>query len=275
MKVRHFGIPVLLVLITFFTACEKDEKTDTPVDNSFSIDLGTDKIIKEGESVTLDASVDGASYLWSTGATTSTIVVDTTGNFWVEVTKGDVIHSDTVDVQLSYPTIKIETGFGNIRMWLYQQTPLHKANFLDLTNQHFYDGLIFHRVVENFVIQGGDPDGNGFGGPGYTIPAEIIPGLNHVYGAVGAARQPDNVNPDKESNGSQFYIVCDPNGEPSLNGNYTVFGIVFEGLTTVHDISMVPVDGNDKPIDDVIMNNVSTEYFTAPQLADDFGFIIP
>jgi len=275
MKFRYFRIPVLLILIAFFIACEKDEKVDTPADNSFSIDLGVDKTIKEGDSVILDASVDGATYFWSTGETTASIVVDTTGNFWVEVTKGDVIHSDTIDVILSYPTIKIATGFGDIRIWLYRETPHHKTNFLDLTNQQYYDGVIFHRVVENFVIQGGDPEGTGFGGPGYTIPAEIIPGLNHVYGAVGAARQPDNVNPDKESHGSQFYIVCNPNGYPSLNGNYTVFGQVFDGLNTVHDISMVVVDDNDKPIDDVVMNIVSTEYFTAQQLEDDFGFIIP
>jgi len=189
----------------------------------------------------------------------------------VQVSSCSHTDSDTVLVEVSYPTIKIETGFGNFRIWLYNETPLHKANFLDLTNQSFYDGLIFHRVVEDFVIQGGDPDGTGFGGPGYTIPAEIIPGLDHDYGAVGAARQASIM----DSNGSQFYIVCDQNGEPGLNGDYTVFGIIFEGIDVVYDISLVPVDANHKPDDDVIMNDVKAEYYTAQELSSQFGFILP
>ncbi|MCF8368169.1 MAG: peptidylprolyl isomerase [Bacteroidales bacterium] len=169
----------------------------------------------------------------------------------------------------------MNTGFGTVRFWLYHNTPLHRANFLDLAGQAFYDGLIFHRVVQDFVIQGGDPDGTGYGGPGYTIPAEIVPGLNHAYGAVGAARLADNVNPDKESNGSQFYMVSDQNGEPGLNGNYTVFGMVFEGLDVVYAISQVPVDANQKPITDVVMDQVNIEYFTAEELHSTYGFDIP
>jgi cyclophilin family peptidyl-prolyl cis-trans isomerase len=129
-------------------------------------------------------------------------------------------------------------------------------------------------VVEDFVIQGGDPEGTGNGGPGYTLPAEILPDLHHVYGAVGAARQLEN-NPDKESHGSQFYIICDPDGEPTLDGEYTIFGIVFDGLNTIHDISLVPVDENDKPLEDVVMNDVDFELFTKQELEDQFGFILP
>lgn len=174
-----------------------------------------------------------------------------------------------------YEVVKIETEFGDLMMWLYNETPLHKENFINLTEQGFYDSLIFHRVVNDFVIQGGDPEGTGYGGPGYTITAEIIDTIYHVYGAVGAARQPDNVNPDKESNASQFYIVVDPDGESFLDGNYTVFGIVFQGMDAAFDISQIPVDTNDRPINNVYMKKVSVEKYTAEQLMNDFDFIIP
>ena len=174
-----------------------------------------------------------------------------------------------------YEVVKVETGFGDFMIWLYDTTQLHKENFLSLTKQGFYDSLLFHRVVFDFVIQGGDPDGTGFGGPGYTIPAEIVDGLDHVYGAVGAARLPDDINPDRESNGSQYYIVCDPDGEPFLNGKYTVFGIVFSGMESVFEISKVAVDTNDRPVNDVFMNKLIIETFTEQELKDNFDFDIP
>lgn len=110
--------------------------------------------------------------------------------------------------------VVIETDSGNITIALYDVTPLHRDNFIKLTNQGFYDGTAFHRVIENFMIQGGDPYSKegatgkpGNGGPGYTIPAEINPALYHKKGALCAARKGDNVNPNRESSGSQFYIV--------------------------------------------------------------------
>ncbi len=90
-----------------------------------------------------------------------------------------------------YEIVKIQTAFGDFRIWLYDITPQHRDNFLHLVTTGFYDSLIFHRVVSDFVIQGGDPEGTGNGGPGYTIPAEIIDTIHHVYGSVGAARLPD------------------------------------------------------------------------------------
>jgi len=109
----------------------------------------------------------------------------------------------------------IHTSFGDMKGRLYDETPLHKANFIKLVNEGFYDSLLFHRVINNFMIQGGDPDSKnaaagkqlGNGGPGYTIPAEINPKFIHKKGALSAARMGDNVNPKKESSGSQFYIV--------------------------------------------------------------------
>ncbi|HPE55156.1 MAG TPA: peptidylprolyl isomerase [Bacteroidales bacterium] len=267
-----FSVLAISILIT---GCKKDAEEEEPKCDPFSVDLGEDKVLNEGEIITLDVTVINASYMWSTGETTASISVDTTGMYWVAVTTCFGTVSDTINVNIRYKTIKLATDFGDISIWLYHQTPLHRENFLNLVTDQFYDGLIFHRVVENFVIQGGDPEGTGYGGPGYTIPAEIISGINHLYGAVGAARLGDDVNPEKASNGSQFYIVSDQNGEPGLNGEYTVFGQVFNGLDVVYSISLVAVDGNKRPLEDVLMNSVSIEYFTASELESLYGFIVP
>jgi peptidylprolyl isomerase/peptidyl-prolyl cis-trans isomerase B (cyclophilin B) len=114
------------------------------------------------------------------------------------------------------PKVLIETSMGNITVELYNDTPLHRDNFLKLVGEGFYEGTLFHRVIRNFMIQGGDPDSKGApagkslgtGGPGYTIPAEIVyPTHFHKRGALAAARQADQVNPERASSGSQFYIV--------------------------------------------------------------------
>jgi len=111
--------------------------------------------------------------------------------------------------------------------------------------------------------------------PGYTLPAEIIPGLNHVYGAVGMARMADNINPDRDSNGSQYYIVSNPNGTAFLDGDYSVFGFVFTGMDVVFTISEVEVDVDSHPLETVYMNKVSVENYTSDELLNDFGFTIP
>lgn len=111
--------------------------------------------------------------------------------------------------------VLITTSMGTIVVDLYDETPLHKANFLKLAESGFYDSLLFHRVINGFMIQGGDPQSKGAaegvqlgnGGPGYTIPAEFVDSLFHKKGALAAARMGDNVNPEKASSGSQFYIV--------------------------------------------------------------------
>lgn len=112
-------------------------------------------------------------------------------------------------------TVKIQTTLGDIVVRLYDETPLHRDNFVKLVKDHYYDGTLFHRVIRNFMIQGGDPDSKdapankqlGVGGPDYTIEAEIKPELLHKRGALAAARQGDEVNPQRRSSGSQFYIV--------------------------------------------------------------------
>jgi peptidyl-prolyl cis-trans isomerase B (cyclophilin B) len=187
---------------------------------------------------------------------------------------GKTYGSDVTFTTLPHELVLIHTSFGNMLIWLYDQTPLHKANFLSLTKSNFYDNLIFHRVVANFVIQGGDPDGNGNGGPGYTIAAEFNDSLTHVYGAVGAAR--DN-NPEKRSSGSQFYIVVNKAGTHTLDKNYTVFGLVIDGMPAAYDISKVPNTGSpyNTPLSKVYMSDVEVVTYTAAQLKSQFNFTIP
>ena len=274
MKKYLFFTILIFSTLSFLVSCSKDDENPVPSD-SLPVNLGPDKIIMEGDSVILDAGYPGSAYLWSTGALTQTIIADTTGNYWVKVTKGDSTGSDTIKIDLSYKVAKIESDYGVILMWLYPQTPLHRNNFFKLTSEHYFDSVIFHRVIDNFVIQTGDPTGTGSGGPGYTIPAEFRSSLKHVHGAVGAARLNDNINPDKESSGSQFYIVDNVNGSPHLDGNYTVFGIVIDGINVVDAISNVPTNlSNDRPLTDVYMKKVSRVNYTAKELKDIFGFTV-
>lgn len=117
--------------------------------------------------------------------------------------------------QNSETKVLIKTNLGEITLKLYNETPIHRDNFVKLVNEGFYEGISFHRVIHQFMIQGGDPftkdstqqNNIGNGGPGYTLEAEIVPGLIHKKGALAAARLGDNVNPEKRSSGSQFYIV--------------------------------------------------------------------
>jgi len=129
----------------------------------------------------------------------------------------------------------IKTSYGEIVIQLHaEQAPKTVANFKKLASEGFYNGLSFHRVVPGFVVQGGDPAGNGTGGPGYTVEAEIDPTLKHLTGTVATARKGDRVNPQKRSSGSQFYICLAP--QPHLDGGYTIFGQVIEGMEAVKKI---------------------------------------
>jgi len=121
----------------------------------------------------------------------------------------------TIDENKNNKVALIKTKYGDIKILLYNKTPLHRDNFIKLINENFYDSLLFHRVIKNFMIQGGDPTSKnakpnimlGNGGPKYTIPAEFDTSLIHKKGVIAAAREGDNVNPNKESSSSQFYIV--------------------------------------------------------------------
>ena len=184
--------------------------------------------------------------------------------------------------------ILIETEYGNMKIALYDSTPQHKENFMKLAKEGYYDGTLFHRVIQGFMIQGGDPDSKGApagqplgaGGPGYTLEAEI--GAYHFKGAVAAARRGGPGNPEKRSSGSQFYIVQgkpvsegqltsmskmkgfeytaediakygEMGGAPFLDGDYTVFGEVVEGMDVIDKIAKVQTSSSDRPAKDVSM----------------------
>lgn len=157
------------------------------------------------------------------------------------------------------PMFDIVTNYGTIRIKLYEDTPKHRDNFAKLALTGFYDGVLFHRVINGFMIQGGDPfskdpalaDKYGQGGPGYTIEAEILPNHNHKKGALAAARRGDAANPMRESSGSQFYLVQDEIACAGLDGQYTVYGETIDGIKTIDAIAKVATDGRDRPIEDV------------------------
>ncbi|MBQ9583522.1 MAG: peptidylprolyl isomerase [Bacteroidales bacterium] len=148
------------------------------------------------------------------------------------------------------------TSMGSIRIKLYKETPQHRDNFVKLARRGYYNGLLFHRVINGFMIQAGDPftrdttkvELYGSGGPNYTIPAEIVPGLTHKKGAIAAARRGDSVNPERASSGSQFYIVQDEEGCKHLDGQYTVFGEVIDGLNVVDNIAEVETNPRGLPL---------------------------
>ncbi|MBQ3174868.1 MAG: peptidylprolyl isomerase [Bacteroidales bacterium] len=150
-------------------------------------------------------------------------------------------------VRAEEPIFEVKTNMGTMKIKLYKETPLHRDNFVKLVEQKFYDGLLFHRVISGFMIQAGDPLSKdpaqvakyGTGGPGYTVPAEILPQFTHKKGAIAAARKGDKANPNRESSGSQFYIVHSAEACASLDGQYTVYGETIEGLDVVDKIAAV------------------------------------
>lgn len=193
--------------------------------------------------------------------------------------------------------VEIKTTAGRMVVELYNETPVHRDNFLKLVREHYYDSTLFHRVIPGFMIQGGDPDSRkaesrtaalGQGGPGYTLPSEVRSSFIHRKGALAAARLGDDVNPEKRSSGSQFYIVQgrtwrpsdlehldarmnsdrpdstkvhytpdqvetykNLGGAPHLDGGYTVFGQVVAGMDVLDFIANQPCDGMDRPLADI------------------------
>ena len=162
------------------------------------------------------------------------------------------------------PVFDIVTSLGTIRIKLYNETPKHRDNFIKLATEGYYDGVLFHRVINNFMIQTGDPDSKnaapnarlGMGGPDYKIDAEILPQFKHKKGSVAAARLGDQVNPERKSSGSQFYIVHNPNGTPHLDGQYTVFGETLKGLDVVDKIATTETGQADRPVQDIKIEKI-------------------
>ncbi len=191
-------------------------------------------------------------------------------------------------------TVELETEFGSMTIELFNDTPLHRDNFIKLAEQGFYDGTIFHRVINGFMVQGGDPNSKdagentqlGGGDTNYTIPAEFVDTLAHIKGMLCAARTGDNVNPKKRSSGSQFYIVHgrpvddktldylesvkgfhytkeqrraykEMGGTPNLDREYTVFGRVVKGLEVIDKIANVDTEQGDRPKKNVKMKVIA------------------
>lgn len=268
---------------------------------------------------------------------TATVVAGNETNGSPQVSEKVIMTETTTDTVPAGPTLQIETTAGPIKIRLYDDTPLHRDNFLKLAKEGYYDGVLFHRVIKDFMVQTGDPDSKnaqpgamlGAGSPDYTIPAEFVyPKHYHKYGALAAARTGDDMNPECRSSGSQFYIVTGKKylpaqlsrmeemsvqkqlqayfmnlqrqkmdtiralrlakdsvglenlrqelireteanvkpvnmteqqvrdyttigGTPHLDGQYTVFGEVLEGMDTIDKIQNAETDGHDRPIEDI------------------------
>jgi peptidyl-prolyl cis-trans isomerase B (cyclophilin B) len=240
-------------------------------------------------------------YIWYFGDGDTAMVAEpvhryrSSGNYQVRLLaiSGDVAKTREETVQIKAPErclVELSTGYGSMIIELYDATPRHRDNFTRLAEEGFYDSLLFHRVIDGFMIQGGDPLSRkarqgqplGSGGPGYTLPAEFVDTLIHLRGALAAARLGDQGNPKKESSGSQFYIVQGRGlsaelldrieaekgfrysaaqreaylrlgGTPFLDRDYTVFGRVIEGLELIDRIAGVETDPGNRPREDIRM----------------------
>jgi cyclophilin family peptidyl-prolyl cis-trans isomerase len=184
MKFKFFTLLICSTLVFLNASCQAGEENTQDVSEQTNTEMSADDNNDEnGEETTTTTSTTGET---------------------------DIPASGMTNVK-----VKMKTSMGDVVLVLYDETPLHRDNFVKLVKEGFYEGLLFHRVIKDFMIQGGDPESKGAaagvqlggGGPGYTIPAEIQPGLYHKKGALCAARQGDQVNPEKRSSGSQFYVV--------------------------------------------------------------------
>ncbi|MEM7103052.1 MAG: peptidylprolyl isomerase [Bacteroidota bacterium] len=248
-----------------------------------------------------NTSKKATSYLWDFGddktsnEPSPTHQYTESGNYEVtlKVFNGKKFKTQTKTIHVTAPkncTVQMITDYGTMTILLYDETPLHRDNFIKLAEDGFFDDLLFHRVINGFMVQGGDPGSRnatpgarlGTGGPGYTVPAEFVDSLVHIKGALAAARQADQINPERRSSGSQFYIVQGRTwtdeqldgfernqgfkynaedretyktvgGTAQLDMQYTVFGKVVEGLDVIDKIAAVRTAPGDRPVEDVKM----------------------
>ncbi|MEM0992560.1 MAG: peptidylprolyl isomerase [Bacteroidota bacterium] len=245
------------------------------------------------------------SYEWKFGDGDTAMVSDpshrylVSGNYEVALTakngkKSAVTKKNIVVKAPEICLVELRTPYGNMLIQLFDSTPKHRDNFIKLAEEGFYDSLLFHRVIDGFMVQGGDPNSKdavagqmlGTGGPGYQVEAEMLADNIHLRGALAAARSPDSVNPQRKSSGSQFYIVhgkasieesvlknverrngvayteaqkqayLEEGGYPFLDGQYTVFGRVIDGLEVIGQIASVNKDQRNRPNEDVPMEIV-------------------
>ena len=202
------------------------------------------------------------------------------GSYSVKLTAANSSGKNSASQSITMEILaNIHTRYGDMLMWLYNEAPLYKKNFTGLADTGFYDSTTFHRLVPDFVIQGGDPNskqaGNpyiGDGGPGYNIPfLADTPLLSHVYGAVGAA----STGPGQPGNGSQFYIVVNPQGDHSLDGLYPVFGLIINGMNVAVAISNLPNGGGQANMAlERITMTVTDVLYTDTELKSKYGFTV-
>ncbi len=293
MNIYKLPYGLLIVLLFLVSACNR------PISN---FTINAEDLEAPSRVSFVNESENAETYFWEFGDGNTSTEKDpmhryiSSGNYEIQLTSTMGKKKTTTQKQLLIKApekcmIEIETNHGTMIAVLYDETPLHRDNFSKLAEEGFFNDLLFHRVISGFMIQGGDPQSKGApagamlgsGGPGYTIPAEFNEKFIHKKGALAAARQGDNVNPKKESSGSQFYIVhgtgpmeddainqwearmgtafSDENrkaykemgGTPFLDQNYTVFGEIVEGLDVIDKIAAVQTARGDRPQEDVKM----------------------
>lgn len=285
----------LLCLTCMMSSCSKlfsdfavqQNDTVVPADAVFAVEIEEDV-----DQVIWD--IDGKQY--TDPKTVHRFVKSGKHEVILTVQKGNKTTTKSKDIYFTAPEeclVEVSTEHGNMLIQLYEETPLHRDNFIKLAEESYYDGTLFHRVINGFMIQGGDPKSKGAGpktqlgggGPGYQVDAEIDERFAHVKGSLAAARTGDQVNPEKKSSGSQFFIVhgksvtesqlermentkgitytdsvkeayMKDGGTPFLDGDYTVFGRVIEGLDVIDKIAEVRTGKSDRPSEDVQMNVV-------------------
>lgn len=289
-KTNFSNMILLLVAAVSITSCAKPLAKFT---------LDSDDARAPTKVLFSNQSEKAETYLWDFGdGNTSTEAEPEhkyylSGNYTItlKAKKGKKENMTSQTLQVEAPqdcTVEMETSLGNMTIKLYDETPKHRDNFIKLAETGYYDGLLFHRIIEGFMVQGGDPNSKGAdqkarlgsGGPGYTVPAEFTDQYAHVKGALCAARQGDNANPEKASSGSQFYIVDgrevsadvldgmekrkgmvypaeirkayeEFGGTPFLDQDYTVYGMVVKGLDVLDKIASVQTGAADRPVEDV------------------------
>ncbi len=167
------------------------------------------------------------------------------GNFWST-------NKDEGESKVANRIAVFDTNMGEFEVELFEdKTPITTKNFIDLAQEGFYDGVIFHRIIDGFMIQGGDPTGTGMGGPGYTIEDEFVPELKHE--SEGILSMANTGRP--HTGGSQFFITLA--ATPWLDGHHTVFGKVVKGMEVVREIGHVKTGPQDRPVHDVVINKIT------------------
>jgi peptidyl-prolyl cis-trans isomerase B (cyclophilin B) len=171
----------------------------------------------------------------------------------------------------TFPIGKITTSLGDMYFWLYDQTPNHKAKFIELADKGVYNAFTMNRVVKNFVIQGGCPDSvQYFEGSPYLLDPEFVDSIGHKYGALGMGRDD---NPKKQSNACQFYVVNKEAGLPSLDKNYMIIGQLIKGFDVLENIEKVPTDKNDMPLTSIPLA-ISIVNLTAIEIKEKLGYTV-